>query len=81
MILVESENKNIFETLTFKVIGDYLCYRHIEEEKLFVKDISHEKSKTRVIDLTHLIGDNDELKKHISFAGISRYSFLRYNFD
>ena len=81
IILVESQNKAIFDSLNYKVIGDYLCYRHNEDSKIFIKRLNDEQGKTREIDFGHLIKGDDELKRHTTFARIGKYSFLRYTFD
>ena len=62
LIVVESENKNILDDLSFDVIGEYLCYRHNEENQLNMKSLLIEQGDVQSIDLSHILKGDKKLK-------------------
>ena len=74
--MVETKKKDFFKTFSFKIIGDFICYRHGKEKQLNILKPNDRKFK-KMIDLEGLIKDIEE-KQHITYEGISKDSFLHH---
>ena len=80
MLVVESKNKEILNAMQFKLVGDYLCYRHDEEMQLNIRKLENIKNLEH-IKLDHIYEADKRLKKHTTFDKISQSSSLHYRLN
>ena len=86
LILVQSKSDDILTRLQTRLVGDYICYREKNEDKInfqplrtgTLPEISDAGEKKSHIDLSLIFKEDDSLRKYVTFDGIKKDSYIRY---
>ena len=76
-MMVVSKDDKILEGLQTRVVGDYLCYRLHQEQKITFRNLNDFQQKHE-INLENLLKQDKTLIKYVVFDGLSNQSFLRF---
>ena len=86
VILIQSKADDILTRLQTRIVGDYICYREKNEDKINFQplrnDTLHGSGDAEIkkfhIDLSLIFKEDDSLRKYVTFDGIKKDSYLRY---